>query len=105
MTRKRNPDTCDFCGNDIDSEMQYCLEVYQGRSTFSQGEQTKGMNMDCCHKCFLEICSHGYKPEWKTTIKNPNWVAGAKKGSGHEYRIPKPESTTQTLDITEKVAA
>ncbi len=40
----------------------------------------------------MDICKQGYQPEWKTTIINPNWERGAKKGTGKEYRIPKPET-------------
>ena len=93
MTRTRNPDRCDFCGKNIDSgDTQYCMEVYRGRTSFSRGDLTQGKNMDMCHKCFLEVCKQGYEPKWETTIMNPNWERGAKKGTGKEYRIPKPET-------------
>ena len=92
MTRAKIPDTCDLHGGEITTEKQYCFEVYEGRTSFSRGDQTKATNMDVCHKCFLDICKQGYKPNWKTTIINPNWERGAKKGSGKEYRIAKPET-------------
>ncbi len=95
----KDPDTCDICGKSIDSEKQYLFEVYDG--TPWSKTQVKGANMDCCHKCFMQICQQGYKPKWITTIKNPLYV----KGGTQPYRIPKPEIATQTLDITEKIAA
>ncbi len=105
MTRAKIPTGCDICGLEIKSEKNYTFEVYDG-SPWAK-TQVKGENMDCCHKCFLDICKQEhfngakYIPEWKTAIKNPKYV----KGGTEPYRIPKVETTTQTLDITEKVAA
>lgn len=78
MTRQTLPDICDICGKEISSESQYVFEPYQGKKTFGD-EITKGKIIDCCHKCFMAIAKNGYKPEWKTLKKNPNYVAGSKK--------------------------
>ena len=85
--KQKLPDICDLCGLDI-SGNQYTFEVYEGKQYFK--DQTKGKNMDCCHKCFMGICQHGYKPEWVSKIMNPLYVKGGKE----PYRIPKPEVLT-----------
>ena len=72
MTRQKLPDVCDLCGKDIENQSQYLFEVYEGKSSFGQ-ERSHGRNMDCCHKCFLQVCAQGYKPEWKHEYKNPNY--------------------------------
>ena len=100
MTRAKIPDRCDICGLDIKSETQYMFEVYQGRSSFGK-ERIKGSNMDCCHKCFLDIAKQGYEPNWKHSIKNVNYVKGGKE----PYWLDKPQIETQTLDITKEIAA
>ena len=105
MTKPTIPYTCDLHGGEITTEKQYCFEVYEGKSSFSKGEQTKGKNIDCCHKCFMDICKQGYVPNWQTTIINPNWERGAKKGSGHEYRIAKPETDVHIGQEEQKVLA
>ncbi len=100
MTRAKIPDRCDICGQDIKSEKQYMFEVYEGRTSFGK-ERSKGTNMDCCHKCFIDICKQGYEPNWKHSIKNPSYV----KGGSQPYWLDKPDIQTQTLDVTEKVVA
>lgn len=89
------PDTCDICGKEIDSEKQYCMQVFEGRSTFSN-ERSRAKNIiDCCHKCFLGICENGYKPNFIQEIKNENWVSGSKKAD-EKYFIPVPEVKTHS---------
>ncbi len=87
MTRQKLPDNCDFCGKEISSAMQYTSEWFQGRGTFSDPRTRLKEKLDCCHSCFLEVCKNGLKPTWIKEHKNPNHIAGAKKGSGHEYFI------------------
>jgi len=77
MTRQTLPDICDLCAKEITSESQYVFEPYQGKKTFAD-EITKGKLIDCCHKCFIGITKNGYKPQWETKTKNPNYVAGSK---------------------------
>ncbi len=100
MTKaKKDPDTCDICGLKIDSEKQYLFEVYDGNPWSKK--QVKGANMDCCHKCFLDICKQGYEPKWATTIKNPLYV----KGGSQPYRIPMPETDVHIGQDEQKVLA
>ncbi len=100
MTKQKLPDTCDFCGKSIDSEMQYASEWFQGKTTFSDPRIRLKERLDCCHKCFLEVCTNGLKPTWIKEQKNPNYVAGSKKGSGKEYYIlvqePNPQQKIET---------
>lgn len=72
------PDICDVCAKEIKSEMQYCFEVFQGRTTFGD-EVIQGARMDCCQPCFIKIAKNGYKPNWTYKTKNPNYVAGSKE--------------------------
>ena len=77
MTRQKLPDVCNFCGKDIDSEMQYVSEWFQGRSSFGEKRVRLKEKLDACHKCFLEICENGLKPTWIKEQKNPQYVKGS----------------------------
>ena len=99
MTRAKIPDRCDICGLDIKSETQYMFEVYQGRSSFGK-ERVKGSNMDCCHKCFLDIAKQGYEPNWKHSIKNPIYVKGGKE----PYWLDKPMTDVHIGQEQEQLA-
>lgn len=94
MTKKRLPDVCDLCGKDIESEKQYVSEWFEGRSTFGDERSRAKNKVDCCHKCFLAICEHGYAPEWIHEIKNVNFISGSKKAND-KFFIPKPDPSTQ----------
>ena len=87
MTRQKLPDKCDLCGKEITSEMQYCSEWYQGRSTFQSPRTRLKELLDCCHPCFIEICKNELKPTWIKENKNPQYVAGSKEAS-KKYWIP-----------------
>ena len=100
MTKPKVPYTCDFCAKEISSEKQYVLEAFEGKSSFSDPRIRAKSKLDCCHKCFLNICENGLKPTWIKEQKNPNYVAGSKKGSGKEYYIlvqePNPQQKIET---------
>ena len=104
MTRQKLPDICNFCGKSIESEKQYVSEWFEGRSTFGNERTRAKSHMDCCHKCFTEICSNGYKPNFIAEIKNPNYVAGSKEAS-KKYFIPKPETDVHIGQDEQKVLA
>ena len=70
MTSKKVPRVCDFCANDIVSEMKYKLQISQ-RGSPVKGEFIKANNdADMCQECFLKICKNGYAPNWITLKKN-----------------------------------
>ena len=97
MTRQKLPDLCNFCAKEINTEQQYTLEAFDGRSTWfnTKGERTKAKSkLDMCHACFLEVCKNGFKPNWVTEIKNPNYVAGSKEAD-KKYSIEKPQPVVQ----------
>ncbi len=96
MTRQKLPDICNICGKNIESEKQYCMEAFEGRSTWfnAKQERTKAKNkIDVCHPCWLSICKTNYKPDFIVEIKNPNYVAGS-KDLNKKYTIVKPEPDT-----------
>ena len=52
--------------------MAYSLQISQRPLEYKKGVIVKSdNNLDSCHPCFLKVCSNGYKPEWKTIVKNP----------------------------------
>ena len=70
MTSKKVSRVCDFCANDIVSEMKYKLQISQ-RGSPIKGEFVKANNdADMCHTCFIHMGTMGYKPEWITLKKN-----------------------------------
>ena len=83
----KDPDTCDIHGGKVETVKQYTFEVYEG-SPWNK-VQIKGVNMDCCQKCFLDICKQGYKPLWKTTVKNPKYT----KQNDEPYRVELVDTT------------
>ena len=95
MTRPTLPDICDICGKEIDSEQQYCAELFQGRTTFSDDRVRAKKRLDICHPCFMKICENGYKPNWLAEIKNVNYKPGSKLAS-EKFFTPKPEPELQT---------
>ena len=104
MTKPKQNYGCDLCGNEITNDKKYLFEVYDG-SPWGK-KQTKGANMDCCHKCFLNICSmkhfNGlkYEPSWETTIKNPKYT----KENDEPYRLPmNPEITSTQPELATAV--
>ena len=69
MTRQHTPNICDFCGKSISSEMEYSVQINQKKG--GKGKFIKAENKaDMCQDCFLFVCKNGYKPNWKTLIKN-----------------------------------
>lgn len=71
MTSKNIPKTCDFCGEDIVSEMKYKLQLSQRGG--SKGKFVKCNNdMDMCHPCFKKSTDKGFKPAWVTLVKDDN---------------------------------
>ena len=87
MTKPKPQITCDLHGGIIDSEKRYIFEVYDDKGSWSK-IQTRAGNIDCCHKCFIDICKQGYEPSWKSTLKNPRYT----KTNEEPYRIPMPET-------------
>ena len=72
MTSKKVPKTCDFCAQDIKSEMAYSLQISQRPAVYVKGVIIKSENNpDMCHPCFLKICTNGYKADWTKIVKNP----------------------------------
>ena len=87
MTRQKLPDVCNFCAKDISSEMQYCMEIIQGRSLMPQ-IRTKAKNLaDMCQDCFMNIAKLGYEPKWFKEQRNPQYKAGSKLAT-EKYYIP-----------------
>ena len=99
MTRQKLPDICDFCAKEIDSETQYTLEAFQGKSTFGDIRIKDFNKLDCCHKCWLEICTNGHKPKLVKEQKNPGWVPGSKKAN-EKYYVPVIEPEIKQEKIT-----
>ena len=93
MTRQVLPDVCDICGKEINSEMQYSFDVFQGKTTFGD-EIVQGKKMDCCQPCFIKIAKNGYKPNWIYKTKNQNYVAGSKK-SDEKYWVIKTQEEVE----------
>ena len=100
MTKPKIPITCDIHGGEIQSEKRYIFEVYDEKGSWAKVQSRAG-NIDCCHKCFLDICKQGYKPEWKTTLKNPKYT----KANDEPYRIPMPETDIRIGQDEQKVLA
>jgi len=69
MTRPRIPNICDFCGKDIQSEQEYSVQINQ-KKTGKGKFVTCANKADMCQDCFLFICKNGFKPDWKTLIKD-----------------------------------
>ena len=99
MTKPKPKVTCDIHGGVIDSEKSYTFEVYEG-SPWSK-TQIKGQNIDCCHKCFLDICKQGYVPQWKTTVKNPKYT----KTNDEPYRVELVETDVHIGQEEQKLIA
>ena len=97
MTKPKPAFGCDICGLQITSEKQYIFEVYDDRGSWAK-TQTKAKNIDCCQKCFMQICEMKhfdglkYIPNWESTIKNPKYV----KGGSEPYRLPVNTGVTST---------
>ncbi len=85
MTRQSLPDLCNFCGQEIKTEMQYTSEWFQGKSSFSDPRVRLKERLDCCQVCFLNVCKHNFKPTWIKEARNPNWVQGSKKPEEKYY--------------------
>ena len=100
--KQKLPDICDICAKDIDTEMQYTFEVYQGKSAWfnAQGIRIKAkQRIDCCHPCWLTICKNGYKPNFIKEQKNPNYVKGSdKEDEKYSFIIEQPD-TQKPLEI------
>ena len=94
MTRQRNPTNCDLCSLEIEEhDKQYVFEAYEGTSTFKSPRVRAQKIIDCCHKCFLKMCTNGFKPKFIEELKNPNWVSGSKKAE-EKYWIPTNQGRT-----------
>lgn len=93
MTKQKLPDICNFCGKEIDSQMQYVSEWFQGRSSFSDPRTRLKEKLDCCQKCFIEMCKIGkLEPTWIKEQKNPQWIAGSKKAEERYFiQVQDPE--------------
>ena len=94
MTRQKLPDICNFCGKDIESEMQYCMEIIQGRSILPQIRTKAKTLADMCHPCFMEIAKNGFKPNWLKEQRNAQYKAGSKLAA-EKYYIPVAEPNVQ----------
>lgn len=69
MTRKIVPAVCDFCAQDVITEMKYSLQINQkgsGKGVFIKSDSP----LDMCHDCLLSVCKNGYKPKWIKLKKN-----------------------------------
>ena len=97
MTKPKPAFGCDICGLQITSEKQYIFEVYDDKGSWAK-TQTRAKNIDCCQKCFMQICEMKhfdglkYIPKWESTIKNPKYV----KGGSQPYRLPVNTGITST---------
>ena len=71
MTSKKTLKVCDFCAQDIKSEMAYNIKIAQRPLEYVKGKLVKcDSEPDMCHPCFMKICENGFKPEWTTLIKD-----------------------------------
>lgn len=96
MTKQRLPDICNFCKKEIDSEMQYASEWFQGKTTFSDPRIRLKQKLDCCQKCFLDICKNSdEKMIWVKEMKNPQWVAGSKKADEKYFILVNSEKESE----------
>ncbi len=81
MTTKKTPRTCDFCGQDIISEMQYRIQISQrgALGAFKKGGTRKFIkadnDADMCHPCFQNMTKHGYEAKFTTLTKvGKDWL-------------------------------
>ena len=71
MTTQRLPSICDFCAQEIVSEMKYRLDINQKSKVSMKGQFVKCSNSaDMCHPCFIKVCTNGFKPKWVKLVKD-----------------------------------
>ena len=81
LTTKKTPRTCDFCGKDIVSEIQYRIQISQrgALGSFKKGQTRKFIkadnDADMCHPCFVIMQGHGYEAKFTTLTKvGKDWM-------------------------------
>ena len=100
MTKQKLPPICDLCNKEITSESQYKM-TFQPKS-FVKGSWYKGHDGDCCHKCFVEICSRGFKPTFIKMMADPAWNESMPKS---KKWIPDPSDSQQKLSTNPELTA
>ena len=79
------------------------MEPYEGKSSFGETRIRAKNRIDCCHNCWIEICSKGYAPNFVEEYKNPKWVRGSKI-AGERYYEPVPDNQSRSI-AQEKLTA
>ena len=85
MKRVKTPNICDFCAKPVESEQEYSVLINQKRT--GKGKFVTCSNKaDMCQGCFLFVCKNGFKPEWKTLLKNE--VSGKWEEYQEQQQLP-----------------
>jgi hypothetical protein len=93
MTTQRLPSICDFCAQEIVSEMRYRLDINQKSKVSIKGQFVKCSNSaDMCHTCFMEVCTNGFKPKWVKLVKDEATGKWIEREIEYQSRVPEYET-------------